>query len=55
MKIRKRNRLRLRAARYSRPWRSKRERQAKSLASGVDGSWFRNGMTRRWSLTNAPY
>lgn len=64
MKIRKRNRLRLRKLQGQFPrvvykteawmWRDKRARQAASIASGVDGRWFREGETRNWKLIDSP-
>lgn len=65
MKVRKRNRLRLRKLQGHFPlvvyksaasmWRDKRERQARSLASGVDGRWFKDGVARKWKLLDSPY
>ena len=36
-------------------WRDKHERSRRQLASGIDGSWFRGGVTASMRLVDSPY
>jgi hypothetical protein len=55
LNVRSRAGRRLEHARHNLPWRDKRARQARWLASGLDGSWFSAGRARAFQLVNSPY